>query len=251
MLLQFCIALSAFVPTARAAGNVEILSNTGYVDTAGNYYVVGEVQNIGGQTVNFIQVTATFYDSQNSIVDSRFDLTMLNVLLEQRKTPFKIALLDVAESSRVDHYTLQVTYLETDPVPMRLVIQSYSNSSDYDGSMRIVGTLKNLGDEKLVNAKIVATYYDASSHVVAAELTSFDPEVTGDINPGQTVSFEIRIGKERAQYVKDYILAAESNQYEMVPELQPQMIAALLSVLALITAVYLRPGRLTTAEQTN
>jgi hypothetical protein len=215
MLLQFCTTLSASVAPARAAGNVEILSHVGYVDSTGNYHVVGEVQNVGTQAVTFVQVTATFYDSQNRVVDSRFDLTMLNVLLVERKSPFQIALLDVAESSRVNHYSLKVTYSETNSLPTKLAILSYSTRIDYDGSMHVVGRLKNLGDEILVNAMIVATYYDTSSHVVAAASTGFDPELTGDIGPNQIVSFEIQLDKERAQHVATYALEAQSNQYAM------------------------------------
>ena len=234
MILQFCITLSASVAPARAAGSVEILSHVGYVDSEGNYRVVGEVQNFGPRTVNFIQVTATFYDSQNSVVDSRFDLTMLNVLLVDRKSPFEIALLDVAESSRVSHYSLNVTFLETSSIPMKLAILSDSSHLETDGSMHIVGNLKNLGDQTLVNAKGVATYYDQSSHVVAASIESYDPEVTGEIGPNQTVPFELILSKERAQYAATYALAAESNQYSMIPEFPVNIMLALLILSTLL-----------------
>jgi len=241
ILLQFCTALSASVTPASAAGTVEILSSVGYVDSEGNYRVVGEVQNFGTRTVNFIQVTATFYDSQNSVVDSRFDLTMLNVLLVDRKSPFEIALLDVAESSRVNNYSLSVTYLETSFMPMKLQILSDSSHLDFDGNMVIVANLKNLGDEKLVNAKVVATYYDASSHVVAAALMGFDPEITGEIDANQTVQFEIVLDKSRAQYVQSYALAVESNQYAMIPEFSTSIILILPLILFLVVSI----GRMT------
>jgi hypothetical protein len=67
MFLQLYTTLSAFVIPARATGSVEILSHMGYLDSAGNYHVVGEVQNVGTQAVNFIQVTAAFYDSRNRV----------------------------------------------------------------------------------------------------------------------------------------------------------------------------------------
>jgi hypothetical protein len=115
---------------------------------------------------------------------------------------------------------------------MKLEILSHSKYTDAEGNMHIVGDLKNLGDEKLVNAKVVATYYDASWHVVAAALIGFDPELTGDINPNQTVPFEIILDKTRAQYVQTYALAAESNQYAMIPEF-PTAIMYLILVVSL------------------
>jgi hypothetical protein len=101
---------------------------------------------------------------------------------------------------------------------MELTIFSDSKYLDNDGNMHINGSLENLGNVKLVNAKIVATYYDASSNVVAEGSINFDPELTGEINPGQTVSFEVVLGSERAQYVATYALAAESNQYASITE---------------------------------
>jgi hypothetical protein len=216
--LLFSTALSAFVSQVGAVGTVNIISHTGYLDSLGNYHVVGEVQNVGNQAVTFIQVSARFYDTYNVAIASRFDLTMLNVLLVGRKSPFEIALLDVAESAKVIWYSLSVTYLETSPIPLKLEISAQSSYKDGDGIMHITGNLKNLGNEKLMNAKVVATYYDASSHVIAAALTSFDPELTGEIYPNQTASFEIKLSKEKSQYVTTYALAAESNQYAMIPE---------------------------------
>jgi hypothetical protein len=122
---------------------------------------------------------------------------------------------------------------------MKLAILSDSNHTDYDGNMHITGSLKNFGSEKLINAKIVATYYDASSHVVAAELISFDPEATGDINPNQTVQFEIGLSRERAKYASTYALAAESNQYAMIPEFPLNVLMSGLMFL-LITVALIR-----------
>jgi len=231
-LLAALTSLFSLIPKVDAVGNVVILSHTGYLDSYGNYHVVGEVQNVGGQAVNFVQVSATFYDSHNLVIDSRFDLTMLYVILVGRKSPFEIALLDVAESARVSRYSLSVTYLETNEIPMKLEILSHSKYTDAEGNMHIIGILKNFGDEKLVNAKVVATYYDALSHVVAAASVGFDPELTGDIDPYQTAEFEIVLDKSRAQYVHTYVLAAESNQYAMIPEVPTILMFLIISLVS-------------------
>ena len=237
-LLATLTSLFSLIPKVDAVGNVVILSHTGYLDSYGNYHVVGEVQNVGGQAGNFVQVSATFYDSHDNVIDSRFDLTMLYVILVGRKSPFEIALLDVAESARVSHYSLSVTHLETNEIPMKLEILSHSKYTDAEGNMHIIGDLKNLGDETLVNAKVVATYYDASLQVVAAALIGFDPELTGDINPNQTEPFEIILDKTRAQYVQTYALTAESNQYAMIPEFPTGIVQLILMISIFAVAVH-------------
>lgn len=225
--LLFSTALSAFVSHVGAAGTVNIVSHTGYLDSLGNYHVVGEVQNVGNQAVTFVQVSAKFYDTYNVVIDSRFDLTMLSVLLAGHKSPFEIALFDVAESAGVVWYILSVTYLETNPIPMKLEILSQSNYTDTDGSFHIAGELRNLGNERLVNAKVVATYYDNSSHVAAAAYTNFDPEE--HIDPNQTVLFEIGLDKERVKFVETYALEAQSNQYAMISEFPDHLLTVLLT----------------------
>ena len=243
MLLQFTAALYTCASPVKATGSVEVLSDTGYLDALGNYRVVGEVRNTGSQPVNFVQVTATYYDQYGYVIDSRFDLTMLYVILPGRKSPFELALLDVAQSSRVSTYTLTVSYLETAALPMKLEILWHSSITDPQGNIHITGALKNNGDEKLVNAKVAATYYDTYSHVVAAALIGFDPDLVGDIDPNQTIYFQIELQNERAQYAQTYTLAAESNQYTTIPEHPTTML--LLILLPPITLTLITKNRKT------
>jgi hypothetical protein len=218
MLAEYLVAQPLLVLPVNASGSVELLSNTGYLDSSGNYRVVGELRNIGSKPINYIRVTVTFYDYSNSVIDARFDLTILYVLMVGQKTPFEIALLDVAESASVDHYSINTAYQETEPLPAGLEILSNMSYKDGTGQMHVVGELKNIGTQKLANAKVVATFYDSNAHVVATALTQFDPELTGQIYPNQTASFDIVLDKQRSQYVQTYALAAQSNEYVLVPE---------------------------------
>lgn len=231
IILMVLTGLLMSLSSAHAAGTVKILSSTGYLDSSGYYQIVGEVQNTGSQTVNFVQVTAKYYDTYNILIDSRFDLTLLYAIPAGRKAPFQLALLDVQESAQVTDYSLTLTYQETADLPLELEILQSLNYTDPSGNLHIIGDLKNLGNETLINAKVVATYYGASSHVVAAALMGFDPESTGDFNPGQTMQFEIILDESRVQYVQTYVLVAESNQYVMVPEFPTNIILFILMIL--------------------
>lgn len=238
IMLILLAGLLTSLSSAQAAGTVHMLSSTGYLDSSGYYQIVGEVQNKGDQAVNFVQVTATYHDSYGFTIASRFDLTLLYTILPGRKTPFEISLLDTVESAAVNDYTLSVTYMETNAIPMGLEILWNVNYTDTKGNLHIIGDLKNLGNETLINAKVVATYYGASSRVVATALMGFDPETTGDFNPGQTMQFKIILDQSRAQYVQTYVLAAESNQYAMIPEFPHNVLMSLL-MLFLITVTFI------------
>jgi hypothetical protein len=201
---------------ARASTNLVILSHTGYLDSYGNYYIVGEIKNTGDQAVRFIRINATYYDAENQAIDWRFDLTMIDVILPSRKSPFRIALLDAALSAKVHHYTLEILpYMTTNPLPLGLQITSKKLEKDASGSLHITGQIKNTMSNPATNVKIAATFYDIKGKVLAAELTFLEIEENG-LNPGETQSFEIVLDPERASLVHTYELNAESNEYALI-----------------------------------
>ena len=51
----------------------------------------GEIQNTGTETLDFVQVTATFYDQSNSILGSDFTYTEPYTLEPEQTAPFKIS----------------------------------------------------------------------------------------------------------------------------------------------------------------
>ena len=229
LIMPFLIASACFpTPIVQAAGNATILTNTGYKDSSGNYRIVGEIQNNGNSAVNFVQVTATYYTSSNAVIDTRFDLTLTNVIMPGCKSPFEIALLDIPESAQVHHYTLKATFLETSPLPIGIEITSNSSHIDTSGSMHVIVQIKNIGTITVTDPRIVVTYYDASSKVVAAAKNILPAEELA-VTPGQTVPFEISLSAERAPYVSTYALTAESNQYTIVPEYSALTILSLLA----------------------
>lgn len=212
---------------------------------------MGEVQNVGDQAARLVSINIDFYDSNAAVIADRFDLTMLDVLLPQRKSPFNIALLDATLSAKVDHYGLNATSTPTDSVPANLEVSTDSSYVDKDGSMHTHGEVTNIGNEKATNVKLVVTYY-GGGNVVAATLAYLDPE-EADLNPDQTKPFDILLSEDRTPYVDSYELTAESNEYLSSPELVsiPEFSAwesgpilfALLTIVAIVWA-HVKPARL-------
>jgi len=237
ILLQALILLLSLASQVKAVANIDILSYTGYIDSFGYYHVVGEVQNVGDQALNFVEIEAIFFDSNDVIIATRFDLTMLDVLLVGRKSPFDISLLDTTESANVDHYSLSTTFSTTSPIAIGLEILSQSSHVDEVGCLHIIGQIKNVASEKASNVKVIGTFYNQAGDVVAATLTHLDPEAPSDIDPGQTKPFEILLSEERTRHVATYELTAESTQYAIISEF-PILTSILLSFLALTIATW-------------
>lgn len=218
LVVVFVVQVS-FVSSVKGAAEVHLLSHTGYVDSFGYYHVVGEVQNVGDQTVTLVTIFVTFYDSQGIVVDTRFDLAMLNVILVDRKSPFDVVLLDSVQSAIVDHYGVNMTFSTTSPIPAGLEILSTSSQVDAFGRLHILGQIENVGTATANNVKIVATGYDENGLVVAAAYAYTDPEERS-LDSGLTASFEIIFPEERSPIVSRYEVTCESWQYAAIYELQ-------------------------------
>ena len=69
-------------------GTVSILSNSSYTDSAGILRVVGEVYNdIAPYTARDVQVIATFYDSNNTVVGTNSTYTTPRNIASGEKVP--------------------------------------------------------------------------------------------------------------------------------------------------------------------
>ena len=221
---------------AYAAAQVNILTHSGWLDSIGYYHVSGEVENVGDGTASFVKITATFYDSSDTVVATSFTYTHLSVLLPGRKSPFEILLVDTTQAAKVHHYSLSVTFSAASPIPIGLEILSNSSYVDAVGYMHVVGEIKNIADGDATYVKVIATFYNSTGHVVATDFTYSDPS---NLSPGQKAPFEILlVYTNRVPLVATYALTAESNQYAMVSEFSSALIMSLLMILSVIAIIF-------------
>jgi len=197
-------------------GHVALLSHRGYLDSSGYYHVIGEVKNIGIQAVHLVNISVTFYTEDSDTLGTRFDLTMLRVLLPSQKSPFEIVFGETSKSAKVSHYSLRWTHKTTVPIPPGLRILTQSSYVDEEGCMHIVGEIMNIGTQLAQNVRVIATYYDGAGNIVAAVSLDIDPE-RPELEPNQQAPFEIILSEERTPYVQSYEVTAESVQYAIAP----------------------------------
>lgn len=89
---------------------LQILSHNSFTDSAGILHVVGEVQNNTTTNAQFVQVTGTFYDSNNQVVGTQFTYTNPSDIAAGDKAPFDLTLLSASiPTSQIDHYNLQAS----------------------------------------------------------------------------------------------------------------------------------------------
>ena len=101
--------------TQPAKVGPRIVSENNYVDSYGSLHIVGEVINESYESMEFVQVTATFYDASNGVVGTSFDYTSPSTLQPGQRAPF-----DITASERtmptylIASYTLSADHLDFD-----------------------------------------------------------------------------------------------------------------------------------------
>ena len=88
-----------------------ILSHSSYVDSTGNLRIVGEVINESHLSIRFVEIIATFYDANNSVIGTDFTFTSPSTIQPGQRAPFDIF---VSEGSfptyLMAYYILSVDY---------------------------------------------------------------------------------------------------------------------------------------------
>jgi hypothetical protein len=95
-------------PVSKAA--VSVVSSKQKNTSYGSVSIVGEVINNGEDAANYVKVTATFYDTNNEVVDTSFTYagdTADTGLQKSKTAPFEIHLLN---KTKFDHYKLDVSW---------------------------------------------------------------------------------------------------------------------------------------------
>ncbi|MFZ7138362.1 MAG: FxLYD domain-containing protein [archaeon] len=207
------VSSACLVNPVKAEANVEVVSHVSYVGHL-SMYVVGEVQNTGDQPVEWVEITATFYDSNDSVMATEVGYSGVDVILPERKSPFHIILLDETMVANVDHYSLSVSYEPTVAIEEKLSIVSDSSYIDELGGFIITGEVENTANTDATSVRVYATCYDESGNVVDTGMTNiYDP-----IPAGQTASFEVTVLTEDIETIASYQLTPESAEYAAIPE---------------------------------
>jgi len=246
LMVIFVVMLAAemCVCPVKAATGLSILpTDSGFLNDAHLYYIVGEVYNSGNITETDVKVAATFYASNGTVLaESQPQPTKLLYILPNRTSPFDITLYDPFASQQVHNYTLHITTFSPSPdMPIGLEITSNNSSLDSNG-FHLYGAIRNIGTENASYPTIIATYYAANGHVISTTSNHTNPITLLETN--QTTPFNLLLNASTANQVDHYVLQAESSvenesyYYELVPEFQPMtLILAFLAVGAITAQV--------------
>lgn len=192
MLVLLTSAGFLFVVPVNAA-TLAIVSDNGFADLGGGYYVFGELQNREDKNIQCMKVTATFYDSNNKVLAVKeMPFGFMYIIRPNQKSPFQIHLGDENGEKigqKVDHYSLEVTaeYATAKPLAIDVV---WTDNHFLVSLLTVEGEVKNLDTQVANNTMIFVTCYDVSGDVVCTEFGSIEQK---QLAPGETASYELTI----------------------------------------------------------
>jgi len=179
--------------------NVQVLSSSWYLSPENSDYlvVVGEVQNVGPNIIDYVLVIGTFYASDGTPLASDSVRSIRTQILPQQKTPFYMLVShynsstgDLWDPQSIENLTILVS--AAGPTDSRqyqdLEISSHTSSTDANGYYVVTGFVKNTGTQSPNQVSVVATFYDSTGSVVALGYYDLTPS---SIAPGSTASFTI------------------------------------------------------------
>jgi hypothetical protein len=90
---------------------LKILSHNSFIDSAGHFHVVGEVENVSPDTVKPVKVIGTFYDVDGKVAGTDFTFTNPDTLPVGNKAPFELILTSASIPIKEIHdYRLSVDW---------------------------------------------------------------------------------------------------------------------------------------------
>jgi hypothetical protein len=184
--------------------NVEVLSYSWYLlqaDVLEEDYlvIVGEVQNVGPNILEFIRLQGVVYTTDGEAQAVSFRAAYGEQILPQQKAPFKMYITGDNSFSgdlnwlsigidRVEFLTVEANVTE-DYQYQDLEITSSTNYISSEDLYTVSGNLRNTGNQAAGRLWVVATFYNASGTVVANGFTEYlDPD---SLPPGQTTTFTV------------------------------------------------------------
>ncbi|MEX0598797.1 MAG: FxLYD domain-containing protein, partial [Candidatus Paceibacterota bacterium] len=141
-----------------------IKQSVDYIDDLGYLHIVGEVVNNKDKPINFVKVIASIYDADKNFIDSSFSYTTLEIIPPYAKSPFDV--IFSGGSLGIDSYKLQIEYLLSQPLPLKLYAKQPRITDDELGYVHVKGEIQNTGDQTAHFIKVVGNIYDSNQTLI-------------------------------------------------------------------------------------
>jgi flagellar basal body-associated protein FliL len=193
----------ALVPSAFSqTQNIKIVSYSYYIDNLGFLDVVGEVQNVGSNTVASVILTGTVYSTDGTDQADSYTQAWVKDLTPQQKAPFYMDFYAPNNSPDgtwlsvvVSNVALTVSQAEATAsyqypdLKVTSSSKSIGSSTTDKGVCWVTGTVQNTGSQTAQNITVFGTFYNSTGSVVAVGYS--DTLTPANLASSGTASFKL------------------------------------------------------------
>jgi hypothetical protein len=238
----FCVIAVALILLMLAghawADDVSILSSSSFVDDAGRYHIVGEVQNTLQSSISQVDIIAYFYDQNYTTLGMNSTYTLLDIVPPGAKTPFDVVCSGTAVIPQISSYNLIVSYvIPMSEKPAGIRILNSSSHFSQGGDLHVTVDIQNVQTGKATKVEAIATFYASDGTVVDCGFNFIDPP---SLMPNQKASFDIIVrNSSRIPQILFYQLTCQSQEYaEAIPEYTSIIAVLLLASSTILGATF-------------
>jgi hypothetical protein len=203
VLFTLCSLIFTLIPIGIGqTENVKILSSSWYIDLLGYLVVVGEIQNIGQNTINQVILHGTVYTSDGAPTES-IQPAWVSQMIPNQKAPFYMVFYSAKNvdgtwpGGDVEKVELEISQAEATAnyqyadLKITSQTQTIGTGTNDKGVFWVRGTIQNTGTQTAKNVSVVATFFNASGTAIGAGHTYPETVIPNVLAPQQTASFEV------------------------------------------------------------
>lgn len=193
---------------AESTDEAVVEGTTLHLDRSGRPTAVGEVRNRFGEPITNVTVTVQFFND-DELVEERTGGTLQETIPAGQAAPFDIHMTGEQE---VDEVVTSVSFDRGGDRTTGLELTGKRVVREGQDQVDVAGTVTNVGDEPLVLAQVVGTFYDDERAVIGARTTRPDRR----LEPEESIT--VRISFRTLGDVPSYAREFDSFDLSIVAE---------------------------------
>ena len=200
LLTVMSLSLALVQQVSSQPENIKVVSYSWYIDSYGFFVVVGEVQNVGPNTIESVVLGAKVFTADGEAQAlSAPTYVYVNCLIPQQKAAFYMDFPSPNSATDdqswlsigVDHvdFTVLAANVTSNYRYPYVTVKSSSGAVDAEGIYWVSGTVQNSGSQTATNIRVIGTFYNASGTVVAVGYTDY--LTPSSLSPSSVASFKV------------------------------------------------------------
>ncbi len=191
-------ALLVAASPSAASPTFRIVSTTSFTDSRGNVVVVGEIQNNGDRTADFVRADVTFTDGSDRVLGTTTTYTRPDYVGPTELASFRTFGTTPAGTTS---YTVSISGDQASRRPSRLDAEVTNRFTDSVGYEHFAGTLTNRNSYDSRFSEADFTFYNGAGEAVDSDFT-FANGNDAAVPSGQKVAFELVRSPQQPEFAR-------------------------------------------------